>query len=295
MLGAFGAPPDFTLAAGEQRAGVDIELQWAGSIEGTVVEASGAPAAGVYVRFEAQHLADGGDDVSAPDGSFRVATLIGGDDYRPYVRPAQRSNQKLPAGDGGFPTVHVSDGGSHVSGVRLVVKRAHLSIAGSVVAGDGDPLPDVHVAATRSDGDEPALANLWDDAPSAISAADGSFRIADLETGLYRLDARSGDGGEATLQGVAAGTGGVVIKLQAAAGIDGTLVGFATRPTVRAWRARRCAPGANTSSESRRSMRPAPATRSRCAACRQVNTSCRRSAAAATPRRSSSLPDRSRR
>src|SRR6185437_5607128 len=59
-LGAFGAPADVTLSAGEQRAGVDIVIQWSASISGTIVETSGAPAAGVFVRFEGQHRADGG-------------------------------------------------------------------------------------------------------------------------------------------------------------------------------------------------------------------------------------------
>ncbi|HEY2747480.1 MAG TPA: sigma-70 family RNA polymerase sigma factor, partial [Polyangia bacterium] len=200
---AFGIA-DVTLGAGEARAGVDIEVQWGGTISGTIVESSGAPAANVWVRFEAQHLADGGEDVTAPDGSFRVATLIGGDDYRPYVRPSRCSNQKLVAGDEDFPNVHVADGASHVTGVRLVIKRAHLPIAGSVVDGQGQPLADVHVAASRVDGDEPG-ANVWFDAPSTISGADGSFRIDDLDAGLYRLEARSGDGGEATIAAVAAG------------------------------------------------------------------------------------------
>ena len=235
-VGSFGTPPDVTLGSAEQRTGVDIDMQWAGSIVGTIVEASGAPAAGVYVRFEAQHLSDGGDDTTAPDGSFRVATLMGGDDYRPFIRPSQRSSQKFSPGDGDFPTVHVADGSSQVTGVRLVIKRAHLSIAGSVVDGDGQPLADVHVAATRSDGDQAAVGNPWDDAFSAISATDGSFHIDNLDTGLYRLDARDADGSEATMQNVAASATGVVVKLQAAGGIDGTLVGFAVRPSVRAWR-----------------------------------------------------------
>lgn len=236
VAGAFGKPPAIALGSGEQRDGVDIEMQWAGSISGTIVESNGAPAAGVYVRFEAQHLSDGGDDTTAPDGSFRVATLMGGDDYRPFVRPSQRSNQKFAAADGDFPAVHVADGASSVTDVHLVIKRAHLAIAGAVVDGDGQPVPDVHVAATRSDGEEPGVANPWGDTPAAISAADGSFRIDDLDTGTYLLDAHGNDGSEATAQNIAAGATGVVIKLQAAGGIDGVLVGFATRPSVRAWR-----------------------------------------------------------
>lgn len=236
MLGASGLSPDVTLTAGEQRTGVDIDMQCAGSISGTIVETSGVPAAGVFVRFEAQHQRDGGDDVTAPDGSFRVATLIGSDDYRPVVRPARNSLQKFVGGDDDFPTVHVADGDAQVTGVRLVIKRAHLPIAGRVVDDEGQPLADVRVVADRVDGDEVAVANVWNDTPAAISTSDGSFRIDNLDTGLYRLDARGADGSEATLQPIAAGALGAVLKLQSAGGIDGTLVGFSARPIVRASR-----------------------------------------------------------
>lgn len=232
VLGAFGSPPDVTIGKGEQRTGVDIDMQYAGSISGTIVEANGNPAAGVYVRFEAQHLSDGGDDTTALDGSFRCTTLMGGDDYYPFVRPNQRSNQRFAPATGEFPTVRVADVASQVTGVRLVIKREHLAISGTTVDGNAQPLSDVRVAAVRTDSDEFAGYHPWYDHPNAISGTDGSFMISDLDAGSFMLEAHSGDGSEATVSNVAAGTKNVVIKLQASGGIDGTLVGFATPPTV---------------------------------------------------------------
>jgi RNA polymerase sigma factor (sigma-70 family) len=233
--GAFGTAPDVTVAAGEQRSGIDIDLRYGGGIAGTIIEASGAPAGGVFVHFEGQHRPDGGDDVTAADGSFHVGTLMGDDDYKPYVRPAPRSNQRFEPATGDFPIVHVADGASQIAGVQLVIKRAHQTISGSVVDGEGQPLADVRISATRSDAGEAALPPTFDDRPSAISAVDGGYAIADLDAGRYTLDARGGDGSEAHVENVAAGASGVVIKLRASGGIDGTLVGFATPPSVSAW------------------------------------------------------------
>lgn len=230
--GAFGAAPDVTVAAGEQRTGVDIDLRHGGTIAGTIVEANGAPAGGLFVRFEALHRIDGGEDVTAPDGSFRVGTLIGDDDYRPYVRPAPLSNQRFEAAHGVLPTVHVADGASHVDGVQLVIERAHQKIAGAVTDGDGQPLPDVRVSAWRSDSGEAPM--FWGDRAAAITGADGRFILGDLDGGRYTLDARGGDGSEATVENVGAGTSGVVVALQASGGVDGTLIGFRAPPSVSA-------------------------------------------------------------
>jgi hypothetical protein len=74
------------------------------------------------------------------------------------------------------------------------------------------------------------------DYPSAISAADGSFSIADLDAGTFVLRAHGGDGSEAIVRGVSAGQKDVVVKLQRPGGIDGTLVGFTSQPAVQATR-----------------------------------------------------------
>ncbi|HEY1587649.1 MAG TPA: carboxypeptidase-like regulatory domain-containing protein, partial [Polyangia bacterium] len=234
--GAFGyAASEVTLARGEHRTGVDIDVKYNGGISGVVVEPDGKPVGGVMVAFQGVHIPDGGNDVTAPDGTFWARDLLGGDDYRASVRTNARNFTKLRMQEPEGPIINVKDGTTDVKGVRLVVVRDHLAISGTTVDGDGQPLGDVRVIAGSSDEPSGAL-NGWVDHPSAISAADGSFSIADLDSGNFVLQARGGDGSEGVLRGVPAGQKGVLVKVQRAGGIDGTLVGFASQPGVQAQR-----------------------------------------------------------
>ncbi|HEX4456323.1 MAG TPA: sigma-70 family RNA polymerase sigma factor, partial [Polyangia bacterium] len=236
--GASGiAPSTIALAAGEQRTHVDVELAWAAAISGIVVEEDGTPASGVQVRFNAQHKPDDGSALTGPDGKFRVGTLSGDDDYLGDVAESATSRHRLAISDGVAPVVHVPDGESEVDGIRIVVKRSHLSIAGTTVDGAGQPLGDVQVTAFRpAAGDERPDLNLSFGAPTTISTGDGSFRIDDVDAGAFVLVAHAGDGSEGRLAGIAAGQAGVQVRLQPAGGIDGTLVGFAAPPEVTARR-----------------------------------------------------------
>jgi hypothetical protein len=233
--GAFGEAADFSLGKGEHKSGVDIEIKYAAAISGTVVDSDGKPVGGVMVNFDAPKIQDSGQDVTAPDGSFRANTMKGGAEYTPMVHAGMRNFSKLRIVDGGGP-VDVKDGTTEVKGVRIVVQRDHLTIAGVTVDGDAQPLGDVHINAFRSDGDNSAVFNLWVDHPSATSGSDGRFAFDDLDAGAFVLQARAGDGSEAIVRGVTAGQKNVVIKLASAGGIDGTLVGFSSPPTVRAQR-----------------------------------------------------------
>lgn len=224
-----------TLGKGERRTGVDLDLKYAGSISGLVVEPDGRPVAGALISFAAVHIEDDGSDVTGLDGSFRATMLIGGDDYRPTVRASARDRTPLQI-VGAVPTVTVKDGATEVSDVRVVVRRDHLAISGRVVDANGQAVSDVRVVAFRAD-DRSALAFTdGGDQPSTVSATDGTFAISDLDAGGYLLHARGGDGSEAMVRDVAAGQKNVVITLQHPGGIDGVLVGFSSPPAVRAYR-----------------------------------------------------------
>ena len=233
--GAFGEAADFSLGKGEHKSGVDVEIKYAAAIAGTVVDSDGKPVGGVMVNFDAPKIQDSGQDVTAPDGSFRANTMKGGATYTPMVHAGMRNFSKLRIVSGGDP-IDVKDGATEVSGVRIVVQRDHLSIAGVTVDGDGQPIGDVHINAYRSDGDNSAVFNLWVDHPSTTSGGDGRFSFDDLDAGSFVLQARGGDGSEAIVRGVAAGNKSVVVKLANPGGIDGTLVNFSSPPTVRAQR-----------------------------------------------------------
>jgi len=70
--------------------------------------------------------------------------------------------------------------------------------------------------------------------PSIRADANGAFTIANLAKGSYTIHAHAGDGSEAELTGVAAGTTNVEIKLVRPGAIEGELVGFSTTPRVHA-------------------------------------------------------------
>ena len=233
--GAFGESQDVTLKKGEQKSGVDVEIKYSASISGTVVDSDGKPVGNVMVNFDAPKIQDSGQDVTAPDGTFRAAFMKGGAEYKPTVHVGMRNFSTLRVVDGDGP-VDVKDGSTAITGVRIVVQRDHLSIAGVTVDGDDQPLGDVHINAYRSDGDNSAVFNLWVDHPSTTSSGDGHFSIDDLDAGSFVLQARAGDGSEAIVRGVTAGQKTVVIKLARPGGIDGTLVGFSSQPSVRAQR-----------------------------------------------------------
>ena len=230
--GAFGESDDFTLKKGEQH-NVDIEIKYSSSIAGTVVDSDGKPVAGVMVNYDAPKIQDSGHD--APDGSFRAAFMKGSATYTPVVFAGPRNFSKLRVASGGDP-VDVKDGNTHVEGVRIVVQRDHLTIAGTTVDGDGNPLGDVHINAYLSDTDNSGVFNQWMDHPSATSSGDGRFAIDNLDAGSFVLHARAGDGAESIVRGVQAGNKNVLLKLARPGGIDGTLVGFNTPPSVRAQR-----------------------------------------------------------
>ena len=231
--GAFGESDDFTLKKGEQHT-VDVDIKFSSSIAGTVVDSDGKPVAGVMVNYDAPEIQDSGQDVTAPDGSFRAAFMHGSATYTPAVQLGMRNFTKLKIASGGDP-VEVKDGNSHIEGVRIVVQRDHLTIAGTTVDGDGNPLGDVHINAYRSDSENSGVFNQWMDHPSATSSGDGRFAIDDLDSGSFVLQARAGDGAESIVRGIQSGNK-ASLKLARPGGIDGTLVGFGTPPSVRAQR-----------------------------------------------------------
>lgn len=183
---AFGKGVELMLGKGERRTGIDFEITYEGAISGVVVEPDGKPVAGVGINFGRTDYDDGGSDVTAPDGTFRVRSLMGGGVYRAMVRAAAQSSVLLKfVGDP--PTVALKDGASEVTGVRVVVQRDHLAISGSTVDGDGQPLSDVRVVAFRTDDPTGAMLDDHFDHPGAISAVDGSYLIENRrEHGRWR-------------------------------------------------------------------------------------------------------------
>jgi hypothetical protein len=219
------------LRRGETRE-IDLELAFAASICGSVVDQKGDPVAGVDVEV----VLDGGDDEGSgqtgADGRFCAGRLRGSGDYRPLVfMPGGRLHRFEPVRP--FPTVAVEGPRSRVDGVRLTVQRDALAISGQVVDASGAPVADARVGAWPSGGaDRPAPLFSHLLVPSATTDADGGFRIGDLLRADYALLVRGRDGSETVARRVAAGARGVVVVLEAAGRIEGKLVGFATPPQI---------------------------------------------------------------
>lgn len=99
--------------------------------------------------------------------------------------------------------------------------RGELSISGTVHAQNGVALAGFTVLAMRDDGSKSQPTRTHG---SAVTAADGSFRIDGLVPGAFRLVAVRGDGGgwrefagnTSTRDGVEAGSSGVVLRFKGA-------------------------------------------------------------------------------
>jgi RNA polymerase sigma factor (sigma-70 family) len=225
MVGkAFSHWQPLDVAAGEDRA-LELDLDASGEVQGTVVDQDGAPAPGVYVRFD---ITDGTDDncetITDASGHFDCPMLLGGT-YRATVAPSPGARQTFAPADGTqFETVRVPSAGV-ASGVRLAIKNERVAIRGVVQDDIGAPVADVHIEAIGRGASSV-------DFPAAMSDAQGHFEIANLAHGTYNLHAHAADGSEAELINVTAGGAPASITIARAGAIEGTLTGFATTPTV---------------------------------------------------------------
>ena len=240
------------------------------------------------VNYDAPKIQDSGQDVTAPDGSFRAAFMHGSATYTPAVQLGMRNFTKLKIASGGDP-VEVKDGNSHIEGVRIVVQRDHLTIAGTTVDGDGNPLGDVHINAYRSDSENSGVFNQWMDHPSATSSGDGRFAIDDLDSGSFVLQARAGDGAESIVRGIQS-------RQQERPFEAGARPAASTARSSASARRRACArSGSSPARSSRRSTPPSRAPPSTSAGSTRAPTKSWPTAPTPTRRWSRSPPDRSRR
>jgi len=196
--------------------GLVLELDRASSIAGVVVDAAGAPVAGV--RVFAQLDQDGSSDVTTKDGSFTCTGLAGGGGYvARVVREGPGELPYRPASGGAFDAIPVADGRTHVTGVRLAIARDDLSISGRVLRA-GQPAAGVPVMAW----------NERAESSRAETGADGSFVVGGLSAGKYSLRA---SGAQHVLTfperlSANAGDANVQIDLPSTGTIEGELHGF---------------------------------------------------------------------
>jgi len=215
-LGAFGETR-VTLPATERRE-VNVELQWAATIAGLVVDPHGAPVAGALVQF-AEPDGDLGRCITGPTGAFTCRDMRGGASYTPSVYPSGgATSSALAFGGSGVPlrfvgatppAVALANGDARVEGVRLVVDPVVQAISGTVIDRDGVPVLDARVSAFglgQSQGVPPAF---------AVTDSDGRFRIADLAPGQYEVEVMTFDRGKSARRMVATNTSGITLVTEA--------------------------------------------------------------------------------
>ena len=208
---AFSRGPTVTIAKGEHRTGVDIELDLAASVSGVVIDQNGLPVKSATVRLSKLRDGDFGVGTTADDGTFTVGGLAGGGDYIYEVSGAE--GPYPPATGKRFPSLAIRDGTTALTGVRIIVRLGDLDIAGRVIDTDNKPVADLEVFARRK--------ATW---AKTSTDATGAFQLRGLAPGTYDLSTTALGGSE--YPSVAAGQHDVVIHASKPANIEGTLEGF---------------------------------------------------------------------
>lgn len=192
----------------------DIELTGGAQVRGIVVDPSGAPLAGAFVALTLPGpgpatlpVGDLGECVTAADGRFACGSLGGGGAYIPEVFPNEAT--RIPLRFATPPAaIEVRDRAAIVDGVRLVVERSDLAIAGTVVDQAGAAIADASVQLFVERD-----IHRWAAVPQAITNARGAFRITGLAAGTYTLGVLTHDGIRHEHGGVTAGSTNVAIAM----------------------------------------------------------------------------------
>jgi hypothetical protein len=179
-----GSPP-VTVQGGAVTSGIDAALRAGGTITGTVTDSADAPIQGATVVVAGLDRAGPPGVVSpdtASDGSFAVDRLPSG--YYTVEAANHSGAAFLPTYFGETATASGAFGvavsaGATTSGVAIRALPG-AEISGSVTDGSGDPVGGEHVTAFDPSGSAVGA--------SASSAADGSYLLAGLPSGSYRLE-----------------------------------------------------------------------------------------------------------
>jgi hypothetical protein len=230
-LGAYSAPASLLIVEGLRQHVPDLELSLAAEVSGVVVDQHGAAMAGAYVWLSLLGGADFGEALTEEDGAFRVRSLSGGGDYSVEVRPSPRAQALRPVEGDRLQAIHVADGTSVVTGVRLAVQGGK-PIAGRVVR-DGAPVADASVR-LLPDKTAQQPGALRRESEKAISTSSGAFSFPAVADGTYDLWLSTPTGQRQEVTGVRAGDTSIVIELPALGSIEGTLAGFSQPPRVAA-------------------------------------------------------------
>ncbi len=211
---------------------IDLELDLAATISGTVVDQDDHPVPGVLVRWRHEQTGDLGKCITDVAGNYRCSAMTGGGSYHVSVYPSS-DQPPFPAATGHpYASAKLENGTSSIDGVRIAIDRQSLAISGHVVDSAGNAVADALVEVQPAAVGATPVFDVWRKRPSTFSDGDGSFTISGLTEGHYAVHARTGDGGEGTSGDVAAGTTTAAVAVARPGAISGVLVGFAAPPFV---------------------------------------------------------------
>ncbi len=175
-----GSATSVHVAQGQVTGGIDFALEPSGSISGTIVDGAGHPIDGADVQACPPEGDYCGWATSAADGTYTITDL----DYLTFTVYAAAS---------GYAQQYYQDVSSSEDATPVGISEAHLdatgidihlivggSISGVVRDGQGSALSGIYVNANPPDNSSGVW--LW-----ALTAADGSYTIADVPPGPYHV------------------------------------------------------------------------------------------------------------
>lgn len=209
----------------------DLVLDGAGVVRGVVVDAAGAPVAGINVQ--ARPLAGrqafwSGAHETDDAGAFAIEALRPGD-YRIVAHRGWDDELRKPGTtDDAKQGERITVRANQVATVRLVVESQTGVIRGAVIDAAGKPVADAFISAARESDAAGARASsvqqtrwTWDERP-VITEVDGTFTLSKLSPGAYTVRAYRKGGGEAIAEHVAVGTT-AKLQIRATGSIAGTV------------------------------------------------------------------------
>ncbi|CAN5616454.1 hypothetical protein BH11MYX1_BH11MYX1_47140 [soil metagenome] len=207
-----------TWARGQTLSPLVLEMDQAGTICGTVSEASGAHLRGIKVKAENPAVDDFGEATSDDDGAYCIRSLRNDGTFEISAWSGGQNIPPLSA----LPRVTLVKGKATLA---ITLAAPDQAIEGTVVDDTGTPVPDASVRST-------AAQYFTNQVDVAVSDANGHFAIQHLAPGSYRVLATARSGASRTVDAVGAGTRDLKITLDRAGSIEGTLVGFHAQPSI---------------------------------------------------------------
>jgi protocatechuate 3,4-dioxygenase beta subunit len=236
LLGASSA--NFTLAAGGAATGIEVRLAEGGTVLGRISGPGGAPVAGAKVRASSRPANDRNMPMFFDPATFRrlEATTDADGQYRIANVPPGTGNVLVQAQgfvDGNRGELVFAAGTETRADVALEPGRA---IAGIVLDAGGVPIEGARVSTSSPAASAPSprpgvtrsvpvgAGDRFFPGRNAVTDAKGAFRVEGLAAGAYNVTANAQGLAPRTVEGVAAGTESVEIRLLPAVRISGKVV-----------------------------------------------------------------------